>query len=590
MDDLNSGHSNESCMSKHSMQNLYEMRTNNMLCDGTITLDNDVVLSVHRPILCACSDYFKASFNSVINGVRSNIRITGVRYYAMTKIIDYAYLRECDLSEDNVYEILVMADYFALDSLLDHCIQFLISILSPKNCVNIMRFAAARNLVDNLLPKSKLYLLRNFEEVATKSDEIVDISLSDLQEILQDDLLNIKDECIAWECAVRWIKYDPEERKQHVPLLLQTVRLGILQTEYFMDKALSFLYELDEIGKREIEIHTPSIAIPRIPQDVIFVTGGWHQSQPVSKIQSYDCRADRWVFAPDDDPDGPLAYHGSAAVGHKIYIIGGFDGENYFNTCRVYDTLNRSWQEISPMHSRRCYVSVVELNGLIYAMGGFNGEIRMSSVERYDPATNQWSLIESMNYVRSDAHACVVNNKIYIIGGFTGQFCLQTAETYDPNTSKWTNIASMSVRRSGTACIGYNGFVYAIGGFDGHTRLSSCERYDPVNDAWTRILDMPHQRSNFAIEVLDDMIFAIGGYNGLYTLPQCECLDVAENQWYQVTELKMTLSGLKAVVIKELPNVSDFIYKNRINLIEERRRRMIITEFRQSVESRTTEI
>lgn len=52
-------------------------------------------------------------------------------------------------------------------------------------------------------------------------------------------------------------------------------------------------------------------------------------------------------------------------------------------------------------------------------------------------------------------------------------------------------------------------------------------------------------------------------------------------------ELKMTLSGLKAVVVKELPNVNDYIYKNRVNLIEERRRRMIITEFRQSVESRT---
>lgn len=68
------------------------------------------------------------------------------------------------------------------------------------------------------------------------------------------------------------------------------------------------------------------------------------------------------------------------------------------------------------MHSRRCYVSVVALNGFIYAMGGFNGEIRLNTVERYDPTTNQWTLIESMNYVRSDAHACVLNSKIYIVG------------------------------------------------------------------------------------------------------------------------------------------------------------------------------
>lgn len=90
---------------------------------------------------------------------------------------------------------------------------------------------SARNLNKNLLPKSRLYLLRNFEEVASKSDEIVDIPLTDLCEILRDDYLNIKDECIAWECAVRWIKHDPDERRKHVTLLLQTVRLGILQTE-----------------------------------------------------------------------------------------------------------------------------------------------------------------------------------------------------------------------------------------------------------------------------------------------------------------------------------------------------------------------
>ncbi|KAJ6643055.1 Kelch-like protein 10 [Pseudolycoriella hygida] len=466
-----------------------------------------------------------------------------------------------------------------------------------------MRFASARSLNKSLLPTSRLFLLRNFEEVAAKGNEIVEISLKDLCTILKDDLLNIKDECTAWECAVRWIKHNSDERRQYVSMLLQTVRLGILQTEYFMDevknhefvkdneearpiiiKTLSFLYELDEIGKREIEqIHTPSNAIPRIPQDIIFITGGWHRTQAVSKIQSYDSRADRWIFALDEDLSRPLAYHGSASVGYKIYVIGGFDGNSYFNSCRVYDTLNKSWQEISPMHSRRGYVSVVELNGFIYAMGGFDGEIRLDSVEKYDSSTNQWSLIENMNSARSDAHACVLNKKIYIVGGFTGQIILQTAEMFDPNTGKWTNIANMATRRSGVACVGYNGLLYAMGGFDGHARLSSCERYDPSNDEWKRIIDMPRKKSNFGIEVLDNMIFTIGGYNGLFTLTHCECLDVAENQWYEVTELKITLSGVKAVVVRELPNVSDYIYKNRTDLIEERRRRMIVTQFRQSV-------
>lgn len=68
------------------------------------------------------------------------------------------------------------------------------------------------------------------------------------------------------------------------------------------------------------------------------------------------------------------------------------------------------------MHSQRCYVSVVELNGLIYALGGYDGKNRLKSAERYDPATNQWTLIANMNFLRSDAHACTLNGKIYITG------------------------------------------------------------------------------------------------------------------------------------------------------------------------------
>lgn len=59
MDTQNLSHDIESCMSHHSMQNLYKMRLNNLLCDGTIMLENGTEINVHRPILCACSDYFK---------------------------------------------------------------------------------------------------------------------------------------------------------------------------------------------------------------------------------------------------------------------------------------------------------------------------------------------------------------------------------------------------------------------------------------------------------------------------------------------------------------------------------------------------
>lgn len=91
-----------------------------------------------------------------------------------------------------------------------------------------MKSFSARGLTKDLYAKAKQYVLRNFEEVVTKSDELLEISIDELYHIMNNDLLNIRDESLAWEGILRWIKYDPHLRMQHVPLLLTTVRLGIL--------------------------------------------------------------------------------------------------------------------------------------------------------------------------------------------------------------------------------------------------------------------------------------------------------------------------------------------------------------------------
>lgn len=70
-----------------------------------------------------------------------NIRIPGVSCFAITKIIEYSYLRTCDLTDKNVYEILVVADYVAMIGLVQLCVQFLTRSLNPENCIGIMRFA-----------------------------------------------------------------------------------------------------------------------------------------------------------------------------------------------------------------------------------------------------------------------------------------------------------------------------------------------------------------------------------------------------------------------------------------------------------------
>lgn len=109
---------------------------------------------------------------------------------------------------------------------------------------------------------------------------------------------------------------------------------------------------------------------------------------------------------------GPRAYHGTAVISFSIYVIGGFDGMDYFNSCRCFDAVTKMWKEVAPMNARRCYVSTSVLQNIIYAMGGYDGHHRQNTAEKYNYKTNQWTMIAPMNMQRSDASACCLNGNV----------------------------------------------------------------------------------------------------------------------------------------------------------------------------------
>lgn len=64
--------------------------------------------------------------------------------------------------------------------------------------------------------------------------EFVHLEPSELLEILRDDMLNVKSEEFVFEAIRKWIAYDAERRKEHLPMLIRTVRLGTLNNKDFV--------------------------------------------------------------------------------------------------------------------------------------------------------------------------------------------------------------------------------------------------------------------------------------------------------------------------------------------------------------------
>ncbi|KAH7966654.1 hypothetical protein HPB49_018274 [Dermacentor silvarum] len=580
-------------LSQETLEALWDMRGAGLLCDGLLKTSDGGEFPVHRVVMASCSEYFRALFGSPLNKVpRTEVLVPGVSKATMAIIVEFAYKRVTWVGCDNVENLLEAADYLCVMGMVKDCCDFLLSIMAPENCISIHNVAKLYNCFD-LTSKAYNYLMQHFIEVSKRSEELLSLDIDEVEAILSDENLNVIKEETVWKAVVRWIEHDATNRPQHIARLLRCVRTGLVDTNFFVEKikshkfvsdnescrplvidTLRFLYDLDVVVHND-EVPTPMFARPRIPHEVMFVIGGWMAGGPTAYIESYDTKADRWIKVEAVDPEGPRAYHKCAAIGNDIYVIGGFNGEDYFSSVRCFNAHTKKWRSVTPMHVKRCYVSVAVLNEIIYAMGGYDGRHRQNTAEKFDHRTNQWTMIAPMNMQRSDACATTHDGYVYVTGGFSGNECLSSAERYDPTADQWINIAGMRFRRSGVGCIGFRNCVYAIGGFNGTTRLASAEKYNPETNMWTSLPNMYTPRSNFAVAIIDNLVFAIGGFNGESTTNLAECYDPTTDQWYEATDMNESRSALAACVISGLPNIREYVHQRRDNLMEEKRQKML---------------
>ncbi|XP_072343748.1 kelch-like protein 10 isoform X3 [Scyliorhinus torazame] len=496
-----------------------ELRLEGKLCDVVIRV-NGIDFNAHKNILCSCSSYFRALFTSGWNSIEKKVyNIPGVSPDMMKLIIEYAYTRTVPVTVENVERLLAAADQFNVLGIVRACCEFLESQLCLENCIGICKFADYY-FCPELRHKAYMYILHHFEEIVKVRLALMNAEYF-MNNVKNNDYVKDNDDC--------------------KPIIIN---------------ALKAMYDLNMNGPSNSDFRNP-LTRPRLPYSILFAIGGWSGGSPTNAIEAYDARADRWVNVTCEE-ESPRAYHGAAYLNGFVYIIGGFDSVDYFNSVKRFDPVKKTWQQVAPMHSRRCYVSVTVLNSFIYAMGGFDGYVRLNTAERYEPETNQWTLIAPMHEQRSDASATTLHGKVYICGGFNGNECLFTAEFYTPETNQWTTIAPMRSRRSGVGVIAYGECVYAVGGFDGANRLRSAEAYSPLTNTWRTLPTMFNPRSNFGIEVVDDLLFVVGGFNGFTTTFNVECYDEKTDEWYDAHDMSIYRSALSCCVVPGLPNVREY--------------------------------
>ena len=243
---------------------------------------------------------------------------------------------------------------------------------------------------------------------------------------------------------------------------------------------------------------------------------------------------------------------GGAALGGKLYVVGGKTSSGPRNTMYVYDPATDSWSQGPSLPAGYPAVenpAVVGYSGRLYVFGGstdaFSGAV--ANAASFNPATSSWTTLASMPTARGGLRAEALDGKLYVVGGMdSAGASLSTVELFDPVTANWSTGPSMITRRDNPGTAVLDGKLYAFGGrtrnADGSSpsaTLNSVEALDPATGVWTTRAPMPTGRRTMVVGTLNGRAQVTGGERASdgSTFAQNEEYDAATNSWRPLTAM-----------------------------------------------------
>ncbi|XP_051943943.1 kelch-like protein 18 isoform X2 [Hippocampus zosterae] len=193
---------------------------------------------------------------------------------------------------------------------------------------------------------------------------------------------------------------------------------------------------------------------------------------------------------------------GVAVVNGLLYAIGGYDGQSRLSTVEVYNPETDAWTGVSSMNSQRRWSVVTEMSasrsaagvtvfdGRIFVSGGHDGLQIFNTVEYYNHHTNRWHASSPMSNKRCRHGAASLGSHLYAVGGYDGSGFLSGAEVFSSASGQWSHLVAMNTRRSRVSLVAASGRLYAVGGYDGQTNLGSVEMFNPDTGRWTFMAPM----------------------------------------------------------------------------------------------------
>jgi DNA-binding CsgD family transcriptional regulator len=200
--------------------------------------------------------------------------------------------------------------------------------------------------------------------------------------------------------------------------------------------------------------------------EIIVPGGKLTDGQPTSVVEAYSPANDAW--RPVTPLPEPVAGGLALSDGEELFVIGGWDGQEYLAEVWAYDPATDRWQSMPPISRPRAHAAGGIVNDRLYVVGGEDGDGPLTDCEFFDSVAAAWNDCEPLITARTRAEAAVVaNNQLYVIGG-QGAGVEPFAEMLDARLGRWQRIdlpmldEKSDWRDLGVASVETR--VYALGG------------------------------------------------------------------------------------------------------------------------------
>ena len=154
------------------------------LTDLTLLVGSDQIpIKVHRVVLSAHFEYFRSMFSAGLKeSASAEVQLPFIGPENLRLILKYAYSWEANLSKENVFKILLMANYFGSEDLVDRCCDFLKYFTDLQNCAKLLEAAVQMN-INKLRKNCILFILDHLPEV--NKDDLSVLPAEPLLEIIK---------------------------------------------------------------------------------------------------------------------------------------------------------------------------------------------------------------------------------------------------------------------------------------------------------------------------------------------------------------------------------------------------------------------